>query len=179
MNADASADPVQVLRDKDEIRDVIMRFCRGIDRLDAELIRSCFHADSYDDHGHFKGSGDAFADFIVKSLAERAQHTTHSVANLLIEFDDADSARSEAYVLAYLRRRDDAGVEWLDIFAGRYVDRFERREAAWRIARRVVVHDWSASITLDEANFPLPLDGFTQGRRDREDLVYKKASDRI
>ena len=173
MNADASTDRFQVLCDKDEIRDVIMRFCRGLDRLDAELIRSCFHSDSYDDHGHFKGSGDAFATFIVKSLAERAHHTTHSVANLLVERDDEspDSARSEAYVLAYLRRCDDAGVEWLDIFAGRYVDHFERRKAGWRIVRRVVVHDWSTSIRLEDASFPLPTEGF-------EDLVYKNASDR-
>jgi len=161
--------------DKDAIRDVLMRFCRGVDRLDEELLKSCYHADSYDDHGPFKGNGHDFAAHIVKSIAERAHHTTHSVANVLIELDSEnhDVARSESYVLAYLRRTDDAGKEWLDFFSGRYLDRFERREGVWRIASRIVVHDWSVSTELGAAGFPLPMTTFTQGRRDRADLVYR------
>jgi hypothetical protein len=172
---DHETDPVlQRLIDRQAIHDVLMRFSRGVDRLDEALLRSCFHSDSYDDHGHFKGNGREFASFIVKSLAERAHHATHSIANVLIEFeDDPDAARSEAYVLAYLRRADAQGAEWLDFFAGRYVDRFERREGVWRIAKRVVVHDWSASTELGAGAFPLALDKFTQGRRDRSDLVYR------
>jgi hypothetical protein len=160
---------------KQEIHDVLMRFCRGVDRLDEALLRSCYHADSYDDHGHFKGKGHDFAAYIVKSIAERAHHTTHSVANVLIELDneDANAARTESYVLAYLRRRDADDKEWLDFFSGRYVDRFERREGDWRIAVRVVVHDWSASAPLEGATFPLPMDGFTQGQRGPSDLVYR------
>jgi len=161
---------------KQDIHDVLMRFCRGVDRLDEALLRGCYHADSYDDHGHFKGNGHDFAAYIVKSIAERAHHTTHSVANVLIELDDFDPsvARAESYVLAYLRHRDADGTEWLDFFAGRYVDRFERREGVWRIAVRVVVHDWSASAPLDRAAFPLPMDGFTQGQRGPSDLVYRR-----
>lgn len=163
------------LADRQEIHDILMRFTRGIDRLDEALLRSCFHDDSYDDHGHFKGNGQEFAAFIVKSIAERAHHTTHSIANILIELDGKDEsvARSESYVLAYLRRTDDGGKEWLDFFAGRYVDRFERRDGAWRIAKRIVVHDWSASAELGSGSFPLPMDSFTQGRRDHNDIVYR------
>jgi hypothetical protein len=160
--------------DKDEIRDVLMRYGRGVDRLDEELIRSCYHADSYDDHGHWKGSGHEFASFIVGSLLERTHHTTHSIANVLIELDpdNDDLARSESVSLAYLRRTDDAGLEWLDMFSGRYVDRFERRSGVWRIARRVVVHDWSVTNCLDQDGFPLPMDSFVQGLRSRSDLIY-------
>ena len=169
------------LADKDAIRDVLMRYCRGVDRLDAELLRDCYHADSTDDHGHWKGNGHDFSEFIVASLAARAHHTTHSVANVLIEFDeddgrdggDGDVAHVESYAMAFLRRTE-AGAEWLDQFAGRYLDRFERRAGTWRIARRVVVHDWSVTTKLDPStSFPLPMEGFTQGRRDRSDLVYK------
>ena len=162
--------------DKQEIHDVIMRFSRGIDRCDETLLRSCFHTDSYDDHGHFKGNGQDFAHYIVKSIDERAHHTTHSVANVLIELnaDNPDSARAESYVLAYLRRTDDDDAEWLDFFSGRYIDRFARRDGVWRIASRVVVHDWSASTVLGDESFPLPIDSFTQGRRDRSDLVYQE-----
>lgn len=160
---------------KDQIRDVLMRYCRGVDRGDTELLKSCYHPDATDDHGHWKGNGHEFADFIVGSIAARAHHTTHAVANVLIELDpaDADRARAESYAVAYLRRTTDAGEEWLDLFSGRYVDRFERRAGEWRIADRVVVHDWSTSTKLDAAtSFPLPMDGFAQGHRDRTDPAY-------
>jgi SnoaL-like domain len=175
MTDEALMASLRQVADKDEIRDVLMRFCRGVDRLDEELLRSCYHVDSYDDHGPFKGNGQDFAAYIVRSIAGRAHHTTHSVANVLIEIDrdDQDVARSESYVLAYLRHTDDDGKEWLDFFSGRYVDRFERREGIWRIASRIVVHDWSASAELGAASFPLRMDSFTQGRRDRGDLVYR------
>ena len=167
---------VRALADKDEIRDVLMRYSRAVDRLDVTLLTSCYHADSWDDHGHFKGTGHEFAAFIVESLRGRTHHTTHSVANVFIELDpdDRDVARAESYALAYLRRRDQSGDEWLDVFAGRYVDRFARRDGVWRIASRVVVHDWSTSTRLDATtSFPLPMEGFTQGTRDRSDLVYQ------
>ena len=167
-------DRLRQLADKDEIRDVIMRYGRGVDRLDEDLLRSCYHADSHDDHGHWKGNGHDFAAFIVESLPARTHHSTHAVTNCLIELDpaDADLARAESTSLAHLRRTDDDGVEWLDVFAGRYVDRFERRDGAWRIAHRVVVHDWSTSTRLADDAFPLPMDAFVQGTRDRTDLVY-------
>lgn len=170
--------PLDSLVAKDAIRDVLMRYCRGVDRCDAELLKSCYHPDSRDDHGHWKGNGHDFADFIIGSIRERAHHTTHSVANVLIELDPDDpaTARVESYAVAYLRRTDDTGAEWLDVFSGRYLDRFEKRDQSWRIAERVVVHDWSTSTRFDAAiSFPLPMDGFTQGRRDGDDLVYRVA----
>ena len=165
---------LNVMADKEEIRDVLMRYGRGVDRLDEELIKSCYHDDSIDDHGHWKGNGHDFADFIVGSLRERSHHTTHAIANVLIEMhpSDPDQARSEAYSLAYLRRHDDSGTEWLDFFSGRYVDNFERRAGMWKIARRVVVHDWSFSNPLDQNSFPLSMDNFVQGNRDKSDLIY-------
>ncbi len=68
--------------DKEEIRDVLMRYGRGVDRLDEDLIRSCYHDDSFDDHGHWKGNGQDFAAFIVESLRERSHHTTHATMKL-------------------------------------------------------------------------------------------------
>jgi SnoaL-like domain len=169
--------PMDTLIAKDAIRDVLMRYSRGVDRCDAELLKTCFHVDSTDDHGHWKGNGQDFADFIVTSLPQRTHHTTHSIANVLVELDphDDDLARAESYAIAYLRRTDAAGAEWLDLFSGRYVDRFARRDGHWRIADRVVVHDWSSSTRFDAgSSFPLPMEGFTQGRRDRSDLVYQR-----
>ena len=166
---------IRTLIAKDEIRNVIMRYARGVDRLDEDLIRSCYHEDSTDDHGHWKGPGQDFAAFIVQSLKERSHHTTHSIANVLIEMhpDDPNKAQSEALSLAYLRRTNDSGIECLDFFSGRYIDIFENRNDEWRIAKRVIVHDWSMTTQLDSDSFPLPMDSFIQGTRDTSDLVYQ------
>ena len=120
----------------------------------------------------------AFAGFIAarRSGARTTRLIRWFVAKYgvdMTEAADPEVAHAESYTTAYLRRRDEGGVEWLDLFAGRYVDRFERRAGTWRIARRVVVHDWSVSTRLDaEMSFPLPMEGFTQGRRDRSDIVF-------
>jgi hypothetical protein len=94
--------------------------------------------------------------------------TQHAICNELIELD-GDTAHREAYFLAFHRLvRDGATVDLL--FAGRYVDRLERRDGEWRIAHRVVVHDWSRIDPVAET-FP-GLDQFVHGRRAPDDLVY-------
>jgi 3-phenylpropionate/cinnamic acid dioxygenase small subunit len=63
----------------------------------------------------------------------------HNISNVLIELD-GDVARCESYSIVIVRIRKDGGdVDWLH--AGRYVDRFERRNGEWRIAYRTVVYD--------------------------------------
>jgi hypothetical protein len=181
IGADDARDPQEALMseiepalrellDRAAIHDVLMRYCRGVDRCDEELVRSAYHPDAVDDHGYWKGSGWAFAGFIVRDLARRSSATTHAVANESIALH-GDTADVESYVFAYLcpSGGEDAGV---DLFAGRYVDRFERRDGEWRISRRTVVHDWSRRLQVAAPALGLPLDGFAQGRRDRSDPVF-------
>ncbi|GJF04200.1 nuclear transport factor 2 family protein [Pseudonocardia sp. D17] len=166
-------DRLRPLVDRAEIHDVLMRYCRGVDRADVELIRSVYHLDSVDDHGYWTGPGPDFAEFIVGRLTANALRTTHAVANELIELD-GDTARVETYVFAYLWRAtgDGGSAEALDVFAGRYVDLFARRDGQWRIASRTVVHDWSCTPQVLPPGFGLPLDTFAQGTRDRSDHSY-------
>ena len=161
---------VQEWLDKQEIREVLVRYCRGIDRLDEELIRSCYHPDSTDDHGGYKGNGQAFAKYVVDVLGKHAESTTHMIEQSLIDVD-GDVAHAETYVLAnHTARRE--GALWLETFAGRYIDRLERRAGEWRIADRTVVHDWSRVRPLEET---FPNDAFVQGQRgNRQDLVYQR-----
>lgn len=46
---------VREQRDRSEIWQVLMNYCRGVDRLDRELLLSCYHPDATDDHGIFMG----------------------------------------------------------------------------------------------------------------------------
>jgi hypothetical protein len=162
----------QAYLDREEIREVLARYCRGIDRLDSELVASVYHDDAYDDHGTFKGSGKDFAVSVVQGLS-RFERTMHFLGNSLIDVD-GDVAHSETYCVAYHRlRADDSPAEAQDFVAGvRYVDRFERRDGAWLIANRVVVMEWTRYDALGSEWDATP--HFTMGRRDREDLAYKR-----
>ena len=60
MPADAD-DP----RSREAIREAAMRYSRGVDRLDAELMKSAYWPDATDDHGRFVGNGWEFADRVV------------------------------------------------------------------------------------------------------------------
>jgi hypothetical protein len=51
---------VEKLIARQEIADVIYRYARGIDRLDFDLVRACYHPDAFDDHGSFAGSVEDF-----------------------------------------------------------------------------------------------------------------------
>ena len=157
---------------KQEIREVLERYCRGIDRLDEELVRSVYHPDATDDHGTFKGRGVDFAGYAIVALREHAEATTHMLGQSLIEVD-GDVAHAETYVLANHSRRT-RGELWLDTFAGRYVDRLERREGEWKIADRVVVHEWSK---VEPVARTYPAERFQRGARSPQDLAYHRPRD--
>ncbi|MCB2109209.1 MAG: nuclear transport factor 2 family protein, partial [Rhodobacteraceae bacterium] len=44
-----SQERIAALLDKEEIRDVLMRYGRGVDRADADLLRSCYHPDAIEE----------------------------------------------------------------------------------------------------------------------------------
>ena len=67
---------IQELIDRQEIYDVLTRYCQGVDRCDVDLIKSVYHEDAQDDHGMFKGRGLDFAEWIVDWEKENAKHHT-------------------------------------------------------------------------------------------------------
>jgi hypothetical protein len=142
---------IDVLLAKQEISDAMMRYCRGIDRHDEELIRGAYHDDAYDDHGF---GGGARAWDMAKAYGQpsdvyKAAH--HFIGNLLIEVD-GDTAGSETYFVATQRFEHD-GTDYDFVIAGRYVDRWERRDGPFRISRRTLVWDW---MRTDPVTTPWP-----------------------
>jgi hypothetical protein len=53
----------------------------------------------------------------------------------------------------------------------RYVDRYERRDDVWKIARRKVVVEW---LRRDTAGMWDDLPEEARGRRDRRDPIYER-----
>jgi hypothetical protein len=158
---------LELLAAKDAITDATLRYCRGIDRCDADLVKSSYHPDAYDDHGTFKGNAWEFADIVTKSL-KRYLATMHAIMNHSITDVDlaAGTANGEIYVTAYHLREAD-GRRTIDIWWGRYIDEYTRRDGDWRISSRVVVHEWTMQQPLEQA-MPIPAELFRPGSFDRK-----------
>jgi hypothetical protein len=146
-------DRLSELVDKADCTDLVMRVARAIDRCDAVLLASLFHPDATDDHGLFTGTATDFIAFVMPLLATM-KRTQHVLGQTLVELD-GDRAASETYFVAHHTL---AGPEG-DIFmlaAGRYLDRFERRDGAWKISHRHAVYDWNSAApstdSFDRAN---------------------------
>jgi SnoaL-like domain len=163
-------DQIRALLDKQSIYEVLVRYCRGVDRCDEELIRSAFHHDSYDDHGYWKGPGQELGPFLADRLRKANAATTHSITNVLIELS-GDVARSEAQVCATLIRRGSDPVQ-MDVVSARYLDRLSRRAGTWRIEHRTVVLDWRRTEVWPASAPPVPTDDFVRGARWPEDPSY-------
>ncbi len=153
-----------------EIRRVVARYCRGIDRMDRALVRGCYHHDARDEHGSFAGTVDEYLDWVWGLLA-KYDATAHYVAQQLVDIDadDPTRARVETYGVAVHRGAGDE--PHLNLTTGfRFVDRFERRDGEWRIAHRVAVTDWSRRTSPDDW-WPAP-ESHRRGERGPGDAVH-------
>jgi hypothetical protein len=110
-----------------------------VDRGDEATLASVYHPDGTDDHGTFSGPGHRFAAWAVGGAAKVWHSSHHTVHNVMIEWRTADVAHVESYVLGFNRRRGEPGS--VEVFAGRYLDRFERRDGEWKIAHRKAIRD--------------------------------------
>ncbi len=128
------------LEAREAIRDCLHRYCRGIDRADADMLRSAYWPDAVDDHGLFNGNAHEFVAWCVPLLAQ-VEHSQHTIGNAIIALD-GDAALVESHYHAYERRRRASGGPYEMFVGGRYLDRFERRGAEWRILHRTVLWDW-------------------------------------
>ena len=128
---------VREQKDRREILDCIMTYCRGIDRLDADLLRSVFHPGALDDHSIFVGPAEAFVDWVIDFHTTHQQRTMHLITTHRCELD-GDTAHAETY---YLYRALNREAPFHNNSIGRYIDRFEKRDGRWKIAARLCTVD--------------------------------------
>jgi hypothetical protein len=156
-----------VSSDRAEIAEVVLRYCRGIDRLDLDLVRACYHPDGVDHHTGFDGGVEDYLAWVGAAL-RRFTGTMHIVGNQLIEVR-ADRAVCESYGTAvhWGDPPDDPRRNFTSGF--RYVDRLSRRAGRWAIDERWAVREWTRS----DAGRQLAKEGDGPGgSRDRSDPVY-------
>jgi hypothetical protein len=155
------------LIERQAITDLIYRYCRSMDRADADLGYTIWHADGTADYSEqfYQGSGHGYIDWVCDHHLKYFITHSHQVTNIIIEVD-GDAAGSESYVTIALRHMD--GERLLEsTVRGRYVDRWSRRDGRWGIDRRVYLHDIDdvreiAGAVINE----------TRSERDRSDFSY-------
>ena len=155
------------LEDTDAIRRLLVDIARGTDRYDSALLAEAIHADAVLDMGGGKtmtGAGFAGA---LKPPAEPRPGRMHLVANERIDLD-GDRASSESYILSYQDVLLE-GVRKTRVRAGRYLDRWERRDGRWKLAARTLVDEWGRIDPVGEAVAP----GTHLGRPAPDDLSYR------
>ena len=157
------AQDVAALVDKQAIREVTMRYFRGVDRLDAALIASAFHPDAIDEHAGMVLHGADIGERLIELITATSSMTIHHISTQLIELD-GDRAGGETYYFS-LRTFEHDGEVTLGQSSGRYVDRFERRDGVWKIIHR--------QLLIEVLTGAGALEPTTRARRSREDPSYE------
>ncbi len=127
-----------------QIHEALLRYCRGLDRVDMALVRSAFHTDAWIDFPESLhiGGVEGFFDFLSAEMP-RFDRTMHFLGNSLIDFDGPRVAHVETYLNADHRGSERHHWKGGQVkLWGRYLDRFEERDGVWLIARRRLVVDW-------------------------------------
>jgi hypothetical protein len=147
-----------------DILDILALYCHAIDRRRWDLMAGCFHDDATYRFGSIDGS---WQDFVVaaRAVIDPLRISHHQLGQTFLAIN-GNVADAETYMTAYHRVAGDApadavfpgtGVDRDIIIAGRYIDRLERRENGWRIARRIGVTDWRQEAgATDSGLFALP-----------------------
>ncbi len=128
------------------IQQVIFCHSRGLDRLEADILTSCYWPEAEVDYGNFKGSAHMFCGLVVDALPASYELTQHTLGNTLIEISGT-VARTESYVTAYHLLK---GAKEEMIFTGRYLDTLELRGDCWKLIHRTVVMDWSRTHSIED-----------------------------
>jgi len=163
-------DKLQALLDKDQIKDVLMRYTRGVDRRDRVALESAYWPDATDDHITYVGDASGFVEFAFAFTAEMRTH--HLVGQILIEFESELIARSETYYIATHDMPTSVGRQDLTM-KGRYIDRFEKRGDEWRIIKRAVTCDlYEIAASTTDWNSPIFAGIRTRGEPYPLDPVY-------
>jgi ketosteroid isomerase-like protein len=162
---------IDALLDKQDIRECLARFSRGMDRFDRECYLSAFHDDAVMAAGPYVGSVAGCYDWAMP-MHEQGQILTHHALLQTSIALDGDTAHAETYYQFVGRNRDES----LWVAGGRYIDRLEKRAGEWKIAMRMNVIEWACApppIPIPFADVPDIGDNGVSSRN-RDDPSYQR-----
>ena len=162
--------------DRDAIRQVLGAYARAVDRADAALLKSCYHADATEEHGgNFHGNAHDYVSQAMPRLRSMGV-MQHLLGTSVIDLD-GDVAYVETNIWTFARFKSD-GADVDTFTGGRLLDRFERRSREWKIAHRRTVFDWNRDTPSRETwcvgYFNPTAAGMRMGRKDLQDPSYER-----
>lgn len=160
---------IRQAKDRQEIHDCLLRYTRGVDRHDMELMKSAYHPDAWDEHGVAEGDPVVFCNWAIGWHGEFQHRHQHVINNHTVELD-GDIAHGETYYLFVADNKEGPPT----LAYGRYVDRFEKRDGKWAIAHRVCVNEYAGSFNAVEmpAEYLAAMKATGPDTRNRADVSY-------
>jgi ketosteroid isomerase-like protein len=149
-----------------EIRNVQERYCRGIDRADADILRTVYWEDAQDDHGVFRGDREEYIAWVIPVVRERFAALQHVLGQTHTELD-GDLAYTETYFVQHSLTHGGTAYAC----PGRYIDRLERRNGEWRIVERLTLMSFFYPTESADTEKQVAA-GFPSGSKDRDDPSY-------
>jgi uncharacterized protein (TIGR02246 family) len=116
-----------------EIRTALDQYRAGMDG-DPDRVLDAFHEDGVLAMGELEVAGSGQIRDAVAAVSGEWADINHFATNLEIVFEGAERARGTSYGLGLFVASDGVTMS----VAGRYRDVYERREGAWRLARREI-----------------------------------------
>ena len=168
MDSDDTAALAELI-DRQRIMECLLRYCRGMDRLDLELALSAYHPGAIEDHGARIAACEAFVPQVLEFHRAGELRTQHVIANHSCEID-GEVAHAETYVRCFSVMPD--GRNRLGF--GRFVDRLEKRGGRWGIVSRLSLPEGAIEVpAFDDRAGMVDLPGtLARPSRDRSDPSY-------
>lgn len=166
-----------------DVREVLSRYARAVDRSDWAAMIETYHPDAVDDHGEFKGSREGLAEYLQQNT-DSMTLLMHQLGNtLLLEVDDdRRMVVAETYCTGWMSYR--AGGEApailkdalgsgsteetvLVALGNRYLDVLCENDGLLQIFRRTVIAEWAQAFPAANA---IPLSDRLTGADVPDDL---------
>ena len=131
--------------DRQDINEVLINVCRAYDRCDHDLMRSAYWPEATDDSGGSEMNAMEWVDHALVRIKDLYRVSVHTCSNVHVELD-GEAAWVESYLVAHELHNSNAHSASIQIdgivdCTGciRFLDRFEKRDGEWRIARRKAI----------------------------------------
>jgi len=140
------ATKLELLLDRAEISDLLIRYTTDLDTKDWELLHSCFTETIATDFSSVGGPAAAttqagdFIAFLRQFLGRDGLRTQHLSTNHVICID-CDSATCVSYIVAQHHLPEGSGDDF--IVHGYYTDALARTPQGWRISKRKFTLGWT------------------------------------
>ncbi len=163
---------LQEMIDEFQLRKLVHAYCRAVDRGDLAQLKNLYHQDAVDAHGGFSaGTADHFLNQLnaARPYIRSMQHNITTV-NFAIS---GRAAEGEVYTIS-IHTLAGSGRDLDVVVGGRYLDKYEKRDGAWKIIERTIVTDWAHVNDPSSVDLSHPITRDTlKGTPDANDPSYR------